>query len=131
MQIRDDRPRRQPPARWALAVVEPASTSSSPAYCDLGMGPQHVTLPHQVPSSRDLIEPWKLRVSRTVRGMAAKKQTETTIDKLEQFALSLPEAWADSPWGDRVVKVAKKIFVFLELADSERPGHDGQAARVA
>lgn len=34
-------------------------------------------------------------------------------DRLEAFALSLPEAWADSPWGDSVVKVAKKIFVFL------------------
>lgn len=34
-------------------------------------------------------------------------------DRLEEFALSLPEAWADSPWGDSVVKVAKKIFVFL------------------
>jgi len=54
--------------------------------------------------------------------MAAKKQRETTIDELEQFALSLPEAWADSPWGDRVVKVAKKIFVFLSSADADKPG---------
>ena len=34
----------------------------------------------------------------------------------------LPEAWADSPWGDRVVKVGKKIFVFLSSPDSEQPG---------
>jgi predicted DNA-binding protein (MmcQ/YjbR family) len=54
--------------------------------------------------------------------MAAKKRSASVIDELEQFALSLPEAWADSPWGDRVVKVAKKIFVFLSSADSAEPG---------
>jgi len=53
--------------------------------------------------------------------MAAKKRKDTTIDQLEQFALSLPEAWADAPWGDRVVKVAKKIFVFLSSPAAEQP----------
>ena len=43
------------------------------------------------------------------------------IDSLEEFALSLPEAWPDSPWGDRVVKVGTKIFVFLSRPDSTRP----------
>ena len=54
--------------------------------------------------------------------MAARKRSASVIDELEQFALSLPEAWADSPWGDRVVKVAKKIFVFLSSPESDRPG---------
>jgi predicted DNA-binding protein (MmcQ/YjbR family) len=54
--------------------------------------------------------------------MAAKKRTDTTIDELERFALSLPEAWSDTPWGDRVVKVAKKIFVFLSSPGAEQPG---------
>ena len=43
------------------------------------------------------------------------------IDSIEEYALALPEAWADSPWGDRVVKVGKKIFVFVTGPDAERP----------
>ena len=43
------------------------------------------------------------------------------VDALEEFALSLPEAWPDAPWGDRVVKVGKKIFVFLSRPDATRP----------
>lgn len=43
------------------------------------------------------------------------------VDALEDFALALPEAWPDTPWGDRVVKVKTKIFVFLSRPDSERP----------
>jgi predicted DNA-binding protein (MmcQ/YjbR family) len=42
------------------------------------------------------------------------------VDALEEFALSLPEAWPDQPWGDRVVKVGKKIFLFVSGPDSER-----------
>ena len=35
-------------------------------------------------------------------------------DKVREFALSLPEAFADTPWEDDVVvKVRGKIFVFL------------------
>jgi len=36
--------------------------------------------------------------------------------KLRDFALALPEAHEDMPWGERVVKVKNKVFVFL--------GHD-------
>lgn len=35
-------------------------------------------------------------------------------------ALELPEAWQDHPWGETVVKVRKKIFVFLG-ADASYP----------
>ena len=34
-------------------------------------------------------------------------------DPIRAFALGLPEAWEDHPWGDTVVKVGKKIFLFL------------------
>jgi predicted DNA-binding protein (MmcQ/YjbR family) len=33
--------------------------------------------------------------------------------KLGEFALTLPQAREDFPWGERVIKVRGKIFVFL------------------
>ncbi|HCP62157.1 MAG TPA: dGTPase [Actinobacteria bacterium] len=33
------------------------------------------------------------------------------------FALGLPEAYEDHPWGESVAKVNKKVFVFLGLGD--------------
>ena len=43
------------------------------------------------------------------------------LEELEQFALSLPEAWLDTPWDERAVKVGKKVFVFLSRPDADRP----------
>lgn len=39
---------------------------------------------------------------------AAKARAE-----LMKFALSYPEAWKDTPWGEQVAKVKTKVFVFL------------------
>lgn len=36
---------------------------------------------------------------------------------LREFALRLPEAYEDHPWGESVVKVNKKIFVFLGIEE--------------
>ena len=44
------------------------------------------------------------------------------VAHLADFALSLPDAWADSPWGDAVVKVGKKIFVFASGPGADEPG---------
>jgi predicted DNA-binding protein (MmcQ/YjbR family) len=41
-------------------------------------------------------------------------------DKVREFALSLPEASEDQPWGEDVVKVRGKIFVFLGGGASKR-----------
>src|SRR5262249_29609403 len=42
---------------------------------------------------------------------------------LREFALSFPGAHEAFPWGERVVKVGKKVFVFL--------GHDDEAKEHA
>ncbi|HEV8321570.1 MAG TPA: MmcQ/YjbR family DNA-binding protein [Myxococcota bacterium] len=36
---------------------------------------------------------------------------------LREIALAYPEAHEDFPWGDRVIKVKKKVFVFLGAGD--------------
>ena len=41
-------------------------------------------------------------------------------EKLLEFALSLPEAWEDHPWGESVAKVRSKVFVFFGSAGSGR-----------
>ena len=33
------------------------------------------------------------------------------------FALALPEAWEDHPWGESVAKVGKKVFVFFGVPE--------------
>jgi predicted DNA-binding protein (MmcQ/YjbR family) len=43
-----------------------------------------------------------------------------TREKLRTFALSLPEATEDHPWGEDVAKVRGKIFVFLGSTGSKR-----------
>ena len=41
-------------------------------------------------------------------------------EKVREFALSLPETFEDQPWGEDVVKVRGKIFVFLGPTGSRR-----------
>ena len=40
--------------------------------------------------------------------------------RLTKLALSYPEAWEDHPWGENVVKVGKKIFVFFGVPERGR-----------
>lgn len=52
--------------------------------------------------------------------MAKDDKTLLAADaELRTVALSLPEAYEDFPWGERVVKVRKKIFVFLGVIPGE------------
>src|SRR4030095_11913997 len=41
------------------------------------------------------------------------KRPDPLAESLRSFALAFPEAREDFPWGDRVVKVKDKVFVFL------------------
>jgi predicted DNA-binding protein (MmcQ/YjbR family) len=46
------------------------------------------------------------------KGQAKGKPSEPT-ETLRQFALAYPEAHEDHPWGETVIKVKGKVFVFL------------------
>lgn len=46
----------------------------------------------------------------------------STRQRLREFALGLPGAHEDRPWGERVVRVGKKVFVFLGRDESADPG---------
>ena len=41
------------------------------------------------------------------------KQLRKALAALRKHALTLPGAYEEFPWGDRVVKVNKKVFVFM------------------
>lgn len=50
--------------------------------------------------------------------MAKPKATvKKAVETLHGFAMGFPEAWEDFPWGERVVKVKKKVFVFFGKPD--------------
>lgn len=38
-------------------------------------------------------------------------------ERVRAHALSYPEAWEDFPWGESVIKVRKKVFLFLGKPD--------------
>lgn len=50
-------------------------------------------------------------------------------DRVRAFALGLPEAYEDFPWGDAVAKVAKKVFVFFGSGDD--PSAAGMSVKLA
>jgi len=54
--------------------------------------------------------------SRGVPKNALKKR-----EKVRKFALGLPGAAEEFPWGDTVAKVNKKVFVFLGVDDGSHP----------
>ncbi|SDJ49910.1 MmcQ/YjbR family DNA-binding protein [Streptomyces indicus] len=49
------------------------------------------------------------------------KAALTTWEKVRAFALALPGAVEDFPWGDTVAKVNKKVFVFMGVTDGSWP----------
>ncbi|MFJ8079565.1 MmcQ/YjbR family DNA-binding protein [Streptomyces sp. NPDC096205] len=53
--------------------------------------------------------------------MAVARSALKKWEKVRQFALGLPDAAEDFPWGETVVKVNKKVFVFLGVTDGGHP----------
>ena len=51
--------------------------------------------------------------------MARTTGAKTKWKALHQAALAYPGAWEDHPWGEVVVKVNKKVFVFMGLPDAD------------
>lgn len=61
--------------------------------------------------------------------MAAKGDLRAVSKALRAFALGFPEATEDFPWGERVAKVNKKVFVFLG-ADPVAGGEMGLSVKL-
>jgi hypothetical protein len=61
------------------------------------------------------------------------RQAQDVRSRLKAFALGLPGAWEAHPWGESVVKVGKKVFVFLglEVDHPDGPGMTVKARRFA
>jgi predicted DNA-binding protein (MmcQ/YjbR family) len=53
--------------------------------------------------------------------MAAKKKSAfvKVENELRDFAMAYPEAHEDFPWGERAIKVNKKVFVFMYSGDGK------------
>jgi predicted DNA-binding protein (MmcQ/YjbR family) len=49
-----------------------------------------------------------------------KKTTSSPAAELRAYALDFPGAHEDFPWGERVMKVGKKVFVFLGRDDEDK-----------
>ncbi|MEU7718817.1 MmcQ/YjbR family DNA-binding protein [Streptomyces tibetensis] len=53
--------------------------------------------------------------------MAVPRNALKKWEKARAFALALPDAVEEFPWGESVAKVNKKVFVFLGVQDGSYP----------
>jgi predicted DNA-binding protein (MmcQ/YjbR family) len=53
--------------------------------------------------------------------VAVSKNALKKWQRVREFALGLPGATEEFPWGETVAKVDKKVFVFLGLDDGSHP----------
>jgi predicted DNA-binding protein (MmcQ/YjbR family) len=57
------------------------------------------------------------------------RRAQQVRSRLKVFALGFPGAWEDHPWDESVVKVGKKVFVFLGL-DVDHPDGPGITVKL-
>ncbi|MDG9715943.1 MmcQ/YjbR family DNA-binding protein [Streptomyces sp. DH24] len=53
--------------------------------------------------------------------MTVPRNARKKWQKVREFALGLPDAAEEFPWGESVAKVNKKVFVFLGVQDGSYP----------
>ncbi|MBD0419217.1 MmcQ/YjbR family DNA-binding protein [Streptomyces sp. TRM S81-3] len=53
--------------------------------------------------------------------MAVPRNALRKWEKVREFALGLPGAAEEFPWGESVAKVGRKVFVFLGVTDGSHP----------
>jgi predicted DNA-binding protein (MmcQ/YjbR family) len=58
------------------------------------------------------------------------KAARKAAEEIREFALGLPGAHEDFPWGERVMKVGKKVFVFMGKVDDEGGGTMGFSVKL-
>jgi predicted DNA-binding protein (MmcQ/YjbR family) len=58
----------------------------------------------------------------TVRKTRSAEALSRAAQEVYAYALSLPGAWEDHPWGENVAKVGKKVFLFSGWHDDESWG---------
>jgi predicted DNA-binding protein (MmcQ/YjbR family) len=63
----------------------------------------------------------KLGRASFARRTSMSKQLNEAHEALIAYALSFPSAFEDHPWGERVAKVGKKIFVFFGRGEANDP----------
>jgi predicted DNA-binding protein (MmcQ/YjbR family) len=49
------------------------------------------------------------------------KKLDRAHEQIKEFAAELPGAYEDHPWGESVMKVNKKVFVFLGHPEEPQP----------
>ncbi|MFF4694632.1 MmcQ/YjbR family DNA-binding protein [Streptomyces chattanoogensis] len=54
--------------------------------------------------------------------MASTAGPAAVRERVRTFALGLPGAVEEFPWGESVIKVNRKVFVFLGVEDGSQPG---------
>jgi predicted DNA-binding protein (MmcQ/YjbR family) len=50
------------------------------------------------------------------------KDARKAAEEILEFALGFPGAYEDFPWGERVIKVGKKVFVFMGKVEDAGAG---------